>query len=391
MPQSRLGLRKSMIALTIALLAASLLVDQRQPLLHPLRGGHRQLLLDDPKSAQGKTFDENTSPHVYTHDECPDNNHPNFDSFLHKGINPDGANMLSFLSGALTTVSETLADLRDTKIVLIGDSVMHQIYLSLSCMSHKSGAWEADTSFVGDRRVWLKNNNQIIFSNWAGNLLQFDWNKRMLDQPPADNIDPFYDNTDWIEACEKREPFQQVTYSKVANPNILNSETENDHSFEEKIMLTSHDKVFVYGTLHNRGVHSRIENMQRLHRLFQCMEEAKSSNEDPGWPEITYIATPAQHFPGHADGHWSGYTETSLSCRKTVNLSHNQFYKEENQLELEGKISIIGREIDTSTMGEFHLGLSNRQQVVDCTHWSMPGVTDLYAKEIMKSIAKVKV
>ena len=122
------------------------------------------------------------------------------------------------------------------------------------------------------------------------------------------------------------------------------------------------------------------------------MDEAKSSNEDPGWPEITYIATPAQHFPGHADGHWSGYTDLSLSCHKTVNLSHNQFYKEENQLE--GKISIIGRDIDTASMGEFHLGLrriSNRQEAVDCTHWSMPGVTDLYAKEIMKSIVKVKV
>ena len=72
-------------------------------------------------------------------------------------------------------------------------------------------------------------------------------------------------------------------------------------------------------------------------------------------------------------------------------IYHTINYKEENQLlELEGKISIIGREIDTASMGEFHLGLSNRQQVVDCTHWSMPGVTDLYAKEIMKSIVKVK-
>lgn len=167
-------------------------------------------------------------PPVYTHD-CPDHSihHSDFDKFFHKGIDPDGANKLSFLSGALTTVSETLSGLRDTKIVLIGDSVMHQIYLSLSCMSHKAGAWESNTSFVGDRRVWLKNDSEFIFSNWGGNLLRFDWNKRTYDQPPSDGNDPFYDNTDWIEACEKREPFQQVTFNKAADSHILSAKTEN--------------------------------------------------------------------------------------------------------------------------------------------------------------------
>ena len=114
-------------------------------------------------------------------------------------------------------------------------------------------------------------------------------------------------------------------------------------------MLNRDDNVFIYGTLHNHGV-NRIENMQKLHRLFQCMEEAKSSNEDPGWPTITYIATPAQHFPKYADGRWSGPTDLSLTCRHKVNLSQNQFYKEENQLE--GKVPMIGREISTASMGE---------------------------------------
>ena len=59
MPQST----KSMIALTTAVVAASLLLflGQHQSLLHPLRGGHRHghrqlsLLINDPKSTQHKT------------------------------------------------------------------------------------------------------------------------------------------------------------------------------------------------------------------------------------------------------------------------------------------------------------------------------------------------
>ena len=328
-------------------------------------------------------------PPVYTYN-CPDNN--DFRKYLHTGIDPDGANKLSFLSGALTTVSETLASHSNKKIVLIGDSIMHQIYLSLSCMSHRVGAWESNDSFVRDRRVWLKNDSEIIFSHWGGNLLQFDWPKRSdndsqrnHDQPPLYRHDPFYDNTDWIDACEKREPFQQVTYRKDANPHILSIETENDHSFEEKIVLTPDDSVFIYGTLHNRGVH-RIENMRRLNHLFQCMEEAKSLNEDPGWPVFTYIASPPQHFPGPEDGHWAGSIDLSLTCRHEVNLSENQFYKEDNQLE--GKVPIIGRELGTSSMGEFHIGL--KRTFVDCTHWTMPGVPDLYAQDVMKSIDSQK-
>ncbi|KAL7436569.1 hypothetical protein ACHAXM_007191 [Skeletonema potamos] len=334
-------------------------------------------------------------PLVYNY-ECPDLN--NIDRFLHKGIDPDGANMLSYLSGALTTVTETLAGLRDKKIVIIGDSVMHQIYSSLSCLSHRAGAWESNTSFVGDRRAWLKNGSEIMYCPWGGNLLQFDWKQRTHDQPSSD--DPFYDNTDWIEACGKREPFHLVAYNKIANsmlkPEDVSARMRRlsndpmDHSFQEKIVLTRDDNVFISGTLHNHGVH-RIGNMQKLHSLFQCMEEAKSANEDPGWPTITYIATPPQHFPGHADGRWAGGPiDLSLTCRHTVNLSHNQFYNEDNQLE--GKVPMIGREIGASNMGQYHMGLrrvSNRQMTVDCTHWSMPGVTDIYAKVIMKSIGQV--
>jgi len=237
-----------------------------------------------------------------------------------------------------------------------------------------------------------------MYSPWGGNLLQFDWKQRTHDQPSSG--DPFYDNTDWIDACEKREPFHLVSYNKVAN-SMLKPEDVSvsiqklsndpmDHSFQEKIVLTRDDNVFISGTLHNHGVH-RIENMQKLHRLFQCMEEAKSSNEDPGWPIITYIASPPQHFPQHADGRWAGPTDQSLTCRHRANLSNNQFYKEDSQFE--GKVPMIGRDIRVSQMGQFHMGLrpiSNRYMAVDCTHWSMPGVTDIYAKVIMKSIGKHK-
>ena len=334
-------------------------------------------------------------PLVYSY-ECPD--HISIDRFLHKGIDPDGANMLSHLSGALHTVSETLAGLKDTKIVIIGDSVMHQMYSSLSCLSHALEAWESNTSFVGDRRVWLKNGSEIMYSPWGGNLLQFDWKNREHDQPTPD--DPYYDNTDWMESCQKREPFLMIAYNNDANSMLKPGQRVSarvfeyflnnpmDHSFQEKIELTRDDNVFISGTLHDHGVH-RIQNMQKLNHLFDCMEEAKSSNEDPGWPTITYIASPPQHFPGHADGRWAGPTNLSQACRHSVNLRNNQFYKEENQLE--GKVPMIGREIMASAMGQYHMGLrkvSNTQMTVDCTHWSMPGVPDIYAKKIMKSIGQ---
>eukprot|EP00984_Skeletonema_dohrnii_P026036 scaffold15293_cov159-Skeletonema_dohrnii-CCMP3373.AAC.1 len=330
-------------------------------------------------------------PLVYDY-KCPDLNWvESQEGMFGKGIDPSGANILSHLSGTLAAVSETLPLLKDRKTIIIGDSLMHQIYISLSCLSHRAGAWESVDSFVADRRVWLKNGSELIYSPWASRILHFNWKNPTHDKPSSD--DPFYDNMDWVEACQKREPFLLHSYKKAAN-SVLKPEDVStriptlsidpkDHSLQEKVVLTREDTVFVSGSLHSR----RAENMRKLNHLFDCMEEARLSNEDhPGWPTIKYIASPPQHFPGSVDGHYARPVDLSKTCLQTVDLTNNRFYKEESRLE--GKVSIIGREIEASKMGQFHMGLRPTLdgKVVDCTHWTMPGVTDIYAKEIVNSI-----
>lgn len=253
--------------------------------------------------------------------------------------------------------------------------------------------WESDYSFVADRRVWLRNGSDLIYSPWGSRTLQFQWKHPTHDKPLSN--DPFYEKTDWIEACQKREPFLLHSYNKIANHMLKPEDVSTrfpglsvdpmDHSFQEKIVLNRDDTVFISGTLH---IDERSENIRKLNHLFHCIDMAKLSNEDPGWPTIKYVASPPQHFPGNEDGHWARPTDLSSTCVGKVELKNNQFYNEETHLE--SKVSLIGREIGSSTMGKFHMGLrpAGDGKVVDCTHWTMPGVTDLYAKEILKSIVQ---
>lgn len=75
--------------------------------------------------------------------------------------------------------------------------------------------WESDYSFVADRRVWLRNGSDLIYSPWGSRTLQFQWKHPTHDKPLSN--DPCYEKTDWIEACQKREPFLLHSYNKIAN------------------------------------------------------------------------------------------------------------------------------------------------------------------------------
>ena len=69
-----------------------------------------------------------------------------------------------------------------------------------------------------------------MYSPWGGNLLQFDWKNREHDQPTPD--DPYYDNTDWMESCQKREPFLMIAYNNDANSMLKPGQRVSARVFE---------------------------------------------------------------------------------------------------------------------------------------------------------------
>ena len=59
---------------------------------------------------------------------------------------------------------------------------------------------------------------------------------------------------------------------------------------------------------------------------------------------------------------------------------------------LEGKLAILGKDMNLLPLGHLHRGnLVGPRPVVDCSHWAMPGVPDLFAKEVATALTSMKV
>lgn len=144
---------------------------------------------------------------------CPTHN----PEYTNKGLDPVQSNLVSHQSGALEAIASTLqsGQLRDRRIVTIGDSVIHQIYISLTCLTHKADEWKDTDEFVPDRRVWLKDGAELLHAPWGGNILTYGWEQQRIDQPVA--TEPYYDDSKWLDSCKKREPFTLITYRKASN------------------------------------------------------------------------------------------------------------------------------------------------------------------------------
>jgi len=271
----------------------------------------------------------------------------------------------------------------DGKTILVGDSLTRQSFIAFSCLLYKSGfingnndsyiAWQSDRKqrSFNDARVsfrWKGNSQQIFFHPTAGRVNEYGWG---YERP----LSPMEGTENWLESCKKREPFLLDTY-RLKDESSHIQHFFNDHDFE-KLKLGKNDVVVI-----NAGFHpgTRITNLQKIAELADCMNEARGHGEGQNWPKIHYMRTSQQHFASE-DG---TYSEESgeLPCRS---LEHGQdpYYVQDLKY-LEGKLRILGDKIDFNQFSQHHVGdMGNRQ---DCSHWALPGVPNLFVKEIMKAL-----
>ena len=290
-----------------------------------------------------------------------------------------GSNQMSIEARTLPTIAEAIesGQLSNRKILLVGDSVMGQVYTSLSCLAMAAGQWAEPTekAFWSNgqvdarvKRVKLKGNTDLMLSSWAGEMLEYGWTNANINK----NLHAAFkskssNDYDWIKSCEMN------VHMLFQMPSLNNPDEV------ETMVLTNHDTVYIHGTVHPGH---RLENLERVSQLFQCM----ASSDDPSkWPRFVYVASMQQHFDPDEGGAWSEEWRDATECASSVNPTLWDYYKEETQL-FAGYVPMIGRDLGMEDMGDFHLGRMNLQGKagsLDCTHWSLPGVPDLIAKEML--------
>jgi len=161
---------------------------------------------------------------------------------------------------------------------------------------------------------------------------------------------------------------------------------ETDSRFE-KHPLGKNDVI-----IFNAGLHTgmRKNNLNRIAKLSNCVQEARTMAEDLQWPSLLYMKSSQQHFSS-VDGTYS-QDSAMLPCRaknEIANLTDTYFLEDIEKLE--GKLPILGKDINLTQLGHLHLGFTKKgveldQIKIDCTHWAMPGVPRLFVKEIAKTL-----
>lgn len=176
----------------------------------------------------------------------------------------------------------------------------------------------------------------------------------------------------WVVACSKGEPFY-FYHSSPQDSNIT------------KVVLDSTDYVFVYQTLH--PVIQKV-NFDNIAKLASCMRKKRSTKSDhPSWPRIVYTTTHATHFStknGEYDGDWA--KDHRCSCNSGPVVSERVV----SELRaLNGLLPVVGTKNFPLelTLGLLHGDKKNmKRKSFDCLHWMMPGMPDLFIKELIEWI-----
>ena len=293
-----------------------------------------------------------------------------------------GSNRVSTDAGTLPAVEAALESgrLRNRKVILVGDSIMAQTYFSLGCLTHETDAWIGHNGLTHLYRFTLAGDTDIVHSTFAGGPL-LGYNRGFhrtatdsegrLSGSLANGFRPDQkDGSGWISSCEARKPFA------VEIPEGMNGESARG-SF---VTLTERDAIYVHATIHSE---MRWLNVRNIVALLECMESARARGEDPGWPRVVVVSTLHQHFPNHEGGTFASTGEQS--CQSEINPAADAYYQEEAKVFV-GRYPVIGRDLGIERMGQFHIGWDERSRKLDCSHWTLPGVPDLIAKEIVNDL-----
>jgi len=209
---------------------------------------------------------------------------------------------------------------------------------------------------------------EIFFAPSAGGVQSYGWRSGKCE------CDTMHGEQDWLQSCKDRKPFYLDTYTYDAPNERVPEWSKDDERFENVLLLPTDNVIF------NNGLHpsTRAENTEKFNELLDCMAEARTKGEDPGWPKISYFRSNQQHFGGDS-GVYKGAKGKSGGCAETADHSKNPFLKGELEL-YTGKVPMIGYDLDLGPHGRLHVGGR------DCSHWTMPGVPDAYAKELLSGV-----
>lgn len=272
------------------------------------------------------------------------------------------------------------------KVFLFGDSLLRQVFISAACQHHK----HSRSQYIPWEKAWPCHGtvncisggphsgfNEAAISWKEGGELHFYPLTTTYLKPMANNGTMQVSMESllaWVDGTSSRAVEAYSSYCSLYGIYFRPMHGDSCYTLTEK-------DIFVF----NLGIHHEIDQQQAV--LTKFMKYAKKMADTSNAPKVMYYITPAQHFNHSVEQNGLfGEKSNNTMCLQEI-LSDPRADMERHMLLHETTTAInktLAAVIDPADLkaaGVHHIGSA------DCSHYCMPGVPDVAAREIMRTAA----
>ena len=277
------------------------------------------------------------------------------------------------------------------KLVLDGDSLTRQLFISLSCMLWSAG-YVTDYT-ISNYDVWSGGENPTLknFNYTASERFYKQVHVKLKDDGEIYYVDYFnHAPNDMIRFGNMMQSMIRSACnsgSGSSSSGLLRRRNRNSKRryYKARCSLNKQDSPMILNkddvVVVSAGHHDKIRPMylDGYKKFFQCIQQEqqqRGDREQPSsslsqWPHFFYQLSSVQGF-NTIDGEYSTSQPLpgtdKLACRTEGGSTRLQ---KEDRDYLEGLVPFIADTIDLTNMGKYHVGGG------DCTHWVQPGGENL--------------
>ena len=268
------------------------------------------------------------------------------------------------------------------RIILDGDSLTRQLFISTSCMLWSMGIVEDYT--INNYDVWAGGQNSILtnFHYIASERFIKEASVTLRGGGKIYYIDYFNHEEKKMNHFDMTQRIVHGACSSSGRSDKFfrrrrRRQYKARYSFNQQPLPLDKDDVVVVAAGHHNS--SRETYISAYKQFFNCIknddDEEESSFEE--YPHFFYQLSSVQSF-WTKDGEYNSPPiaeegTTTTSCRPNVDTAK---YQKQDIDTFTNLVPLIANEIDLKRMGEYHVGHG------DCTHWVQPGLPDIFAAQL---------
>jgi hypothetical protein len=251
-------------------------------------------------------------------------------------------------------------------IVLDGDSLTRQFFISLGCL-----AWSAGYVIEYDVPMYIYEGRlNSVLKNGQYDASSKIFSKGVIKLKGGGKI--------YYIANPSEKKIEQLSERMIHDACDNNTNTTRKYKYKARynfgkdfLKLKAKD-VVVYGAGHHQA---RLKYISTYKKFSQCMQDTKSKSTFKRWPHFMYQLGSVESFWTKSGNYGDDRIDggDNMSCQSSVKTTS---HRDEERVELGGLMPFIGDTIDVKNLGELHVWHG------DCLHWQQPGVPDLYAGEL---------